>query len=116
MPGEKKAERRTRTLQVRVTEAEDGIIREKMQQAGIVNLSAFVRKMVLDGYVVHLDFPELKKLMGLLGRCGNNLNQIAHKANATGSLLQDDIAMLQEQQAELIDLVTTMLVQLGKLI
>lgn len=116
MSGEKKEGRRTRILQVRVTEAEEAMIREKMQQTGIVNLSAFVRKMVLDGYVVHLDFPELKKLMGLLGRCGNNLNQIAHKANAAGIILQDDIAMLQEQQAELIDLVTAMLEQLGKLI
>ena len=33
-----------------------------MEQAGIENMSAYIRKMVIDGYVVKLDLPELREL------------------------------------------------------
>ena len=36
------------------------LIHQKMQQYGTENLSAYLRKMALDGYVVKLELPELK--------------------------------------------------------
>ena len=41
------------------------LIHQKMQQYGTENLSAYLRKMALDGYVVQLDLPELKELVSL---------------------------------------------------
>ena len=37
------------------------LIHQKMQQYGTENLSAYLRKMALDGYVVKLELPELTK-------------------------------------------------------
>ena len=51
------------------------LIQQKMAQFGTKNLSAYLRKMAVDGYVVQLDLPELKELVSLLRRSSNNLNQ-----------------------------------------
>ena len=41
-------------LQARLSVGEKNIIKMKMGQAGIISLSAYLRKMALDGYVVKL--------------------------------------------------------------
>ena len=46
------------------------------RQYGTENLSAYLRKMALDGYVVKLELPELKELVSLMRRSSNNLNQL----------------------------------------
>ena len=58
------------------------LIHQKMQQYGTENLSAYLRKMALDGYVVKLELPELKEMVSLLRYASNNINQIAHTVNA----------------------------------
>ena len=62
-----------------------------MGEAGIRNMSAYVRKMVLDGICVKLDLEDVRELSTLLRRCSNNLNQYAKRANETGSIYADDI-------------------------
>lgn len=109
------ANARTVHLQVRVSPQEEQIIREKMALIGTRNTSAYLRKMALDGYIVHLDFPELRKMTGLLGRCSNNLNQIARRANESGRVYQTDLDDLKSQQAEIVNLLNRMLDQLGEL-
>ena len=52
-----------------------------MAQFGTKNLSAYLRKMAVDGYVVQLDLPELKELVSLLRRSSNNLNQLTRKVH-----------------------------------
>ena len=58
------------------------LIHQKMQQYGTENLSAYLRKMALDGYVVKLDLPELKELVSLMRRSSNNLNQLTRSITA----------------------------------
>jgi len=41
-----------------VSAAEMDVIQQKMAQFGTKNLSAYLRKMAVDGYVVQLDLPE----------------------------------------------------------
>lgn len=107
----KKHALRDRTLRLRVSGVEEDLIRAKMAQIGSRNISAYLRKMAIDGYIVHLDFPELQKMTGLLGRCSNNLNQIARRANQTGKVSNDDLQSIREQQVQLIQLVNQMLTQ-----
>lgn len=56
-------------------------IRERMEEAGIRNLSAYMRKMALNGYVLHVDLSPVRELVSLQRRCSNNLNQVAIQAN-----------------------------------
>lgn len=55
---------RNRPIQVkfRVTPEERKMIDRRMEQAGINNMAAYLRKMAIDGYVVKLELPELRDL------------------------------------------------------
>jgi hypothetical protein len=62
-----------------------------MECAGIRNREAYIRKMILDGYIVRLDLTDVRKMVKLLSNSTLSLNQIAKRANATGSVYADDI-------------------------
>ena len=79
-----KKRRRTIPLMFYVTPEERDQIEAKMAQLGTNNMSAYLRKIAIDGYVVQLDLPELREMVSLLRRSSNNLNQLARKANAGG--------------------------------
>lgn len=74
-----------------------------MRKAGIKNMSAFIRKMAIDGYIIVLDLSDVKEVLRLLGINANNLNQYAKKANAFGTVYREDIKKLQQQQSEILD-------------
>ena len=84
---------RNRPVQVkfRVTPEERKMIDRRMEQAGISNMAAYLRKMAIDGYVVKLELPELRDLISLLRRTSNNFNQIARRVNSTNRIYEDDI-------------------------
>lgn len=76
-------------------------IRERMAETGIQNLSAYVRKMALNGYVLHVDLSDIRELVSLQRRCANNLNQVAIQANTYGGIYPEEIATLQKDYAAL---------------
>ena len=81
------------------------ILHDRMKEAGVQNMSAFIRKMVLNGYMIIPEWPELKGVLSLHSRISNNLNQYAKKANETGKLYEEDIAEIKKmhnQQTELL--------------
>ena len=51
-----------------VTQEEREQIEQKMVQLGTANMSAYLRKIAIDGYVVRLDLPELQEMVSLLRR------------------------------------------------
>ena len=79
----------------RVSEAERDLIAEKMTAADIINREAYVRKMVLDGYILRLDLSAVNEMVRLLSNVSNNMNQIAKRANETRSIHESDIKDLQ---------------------
>ena len=84
--------KRDKQLKIWVSKEELDMIHQKMAEFGTSNMGAFVRKMVIDGYIVKLDIPELKEIVHLLGPIGNNVNQMARKLNAGSSIYREDIA------------------------
>ena len=76
-------------------------IERRMKEAGIRNMSAYIRKMAIDGYVIRLDLSDLKEVSRLMGINSNNLNQYAKKANETGSIYLKDIRILQDQHEKI---------------
>ena len=71
-------------LHVMVTPDELAAIHERMTEAGISNAGAYVRKMALNGYILHIDLAPVKELISLQRRCSNNLNQVAVHAHTYG--------------------------------
>ena len=98
-----------------LSEQEANIIRERMAELGIVNQSLYFRKMAIDGYIIHLDMTEIRELTRLLSICSNNLNQYAHKANATGKVYQEDIEQLKKQHEEIWEVMNSVLMRLSNI-
>lgn len=92
---------RDRGILFRVSQQEYNLIQQKAELAGIDNLSAYIRKMAIDGYVIKLELPELKEMVSLLRRTSNNINQIAQQVNSTGRVYAGDLEEIQRQQKEL---------------
>ena len=82
---------RTKGILVRVSEEEKDLILQRMRQAGITNLSAYTRQMLINGWIIRRDFKELKGLTAQIGRIGSNVNQIAKRANESRIVTQEDI-------------------------
>ncbi len=106
---------RTRRIHFVMSEKEYDRMCRKIESLGIRNYSAYFRKMVLDGYCIRLDIPEVKKMTSLLGRCSNNLNQYARKANQTGSIYREDILDLKKRLDQIYDMAEKILTRLNEL-
>lgn len=92
---------RTKRIHFLVSPAEEAQIHQKMNELGIRNRNAYLRKMALDGYCIKLDLQDVKELVSLLRRCSNNLNQYARRANETGNIYAADVNDLQERLDEI---------------
>ena len=84
-------EKREEVVYVRLTPSEKNRITEKMKEMGIQNISAYARKMLLDGYCVKLDLTDIRELVRLTGYAGNNLNQYAKCAHETKNIYAADV-------------------------
>ena len=85
-----KKRRRPIHLHVMVSEEELVLIQERMAEAGIRNMGAYMRKMALNGYVLHVDLSPVQELVSLQRRCSNNLNQVAIQANTYGGIYPEE--------------------------
>ena len=96
-----------------VSEAEKRMIEEKMTQAGMTNLSAYLRRIAIDGMIVRLELPELKEMISLLRRCAGSLNQMAKRMNETGRVYEVDLREAMEQQERLWTMANALLTRLA---
>ena len=96
-----KKRRRSVHLHVMVTPEEQALIADRMAEVGISNMGAYMRKMALNGYVLHVDLSDIRELVALQRRCANNLNQVAIHVNTYGGIYPDEIKALQRDYADL---------------
>ena len=86
-----------------------------MAQMGTDNMSAYIRKMVIDGYVVKLELPELRELTSKMKRIANSENQIAKRLNVTGNIYEADIEEIKKNQEEIYEGIRKILISLSKI-
>lgn len=91
------------------------MIQKKCNQAGITNLSTYLRKIAIDGYVLRLEVPELKELVSLLRYTSNNLNQYTRRAHETGRFYDSDLEDIHRNQDKIWDAMNTIIRSLAKL-
>ena len=97
------SDRRDQQLHFRVSKPELERIRNKMEASGILSIGSYLRKMALDGYCLHLDLPQLRRMAYLLQMCSNNLNQYAKVANENGRVYAADMEDLRARLCSVID-------------
>lgn len=110
MPPEK-----SKAIYIKVSPKEIQAIRERMESVGIQNMSAYMLKMAINGFIIQLDMSDMKEVLRLMKINSNNLNQYAKKANETGSIYKEDIRELMGMHKELLQMLGEMLEQLGRI-
>ena len=96
-----------------VSEEEREQIEQKMTQLGTGNMSAYLRKIAIDGYVVNLDLPELREITALLRRSSANLNQLTKRVHETNRIYDADIESLRAEYDKLLDAASIILFKLA---
>lgn len=96
-------ENRKRNIQMKfyVTEEEKRLIDEKMKQLPIKQYGAYFRKMAIDGYILVVDRSDTKAYIRELQAVSRNINQIAKRANATGTVYRQDIEDIKKAVDEI---------------
>ena len=92
--------KRTNPIQFYLDDDEQYILDEKFRLSGMKSKSAFLRKLILYGYVYDVDYSYLRNYNTELGRISSNLNQIAKRVNSTGNIYQEDIDEVKELMNE----------------
>ena len=99
-------------LHVFLNEEENKILETKYNLSGKKNKSAFLRQLILKGFVYETDFSELRRYNYLLSNISGNINQIAHRCNETRSIYKNDIDEVKEEMKKLWQLQRSMLSEL----
>ena len=92
--------KRTNPVQFYLDDDEQYILDEKFRVSGMKSKSAFLRKLILYGYVYDVDYSYLRNYNTELGRISSSLNQIAKRVNSTGNIYQEDIDEVKELMNE----------------
>lgn len=92
-------ENRTRNIQIKfyVTADEKRLIEQKMAQVPTNRIGAYLRKMAIDGYVIHTDTSNVKEFTKELQAIGRNVNQIAKRINTTSRAYDADVEEIKER-------------------
>ena len=91
---------RTNRNEFHLNDKEQYILDEKFKLSGMKSKSAFIRKLILYGYVYDVDYSFLREYNTELGRISSNLNQIAKRINSTNHIYQEDMDEVKELMNE----------------
>ena len=72
-----------------------------MAQLPTQRIGAYLRKMAIDGYIINMDTTDIKAFTAELGAIGRNINQIAKRINAGGSVYEADLQEIRERLDEI---------------
>lgn len=115
MMSDNKRETRTKRMKVHLTPQEHEWIREKMAQAGMTNMSEFIRRMAMNGYVINADQPELDEILRLMRCTGNNPRQIEKYVRENEPEHMPEVEQMLRNHEEIEDTLGEILRILGKL-
>ena len=88
-------------MRLAVTEDEKKLIEEKMKILGTRNFGAYARKMLIDGYIIKVDYSEQRKLAAEVNKIGVNINQVCKRINETGRTFSEDVAELKSRMEDI---------------
>ena len=93
---------RKRAIQLKlwVDENEKNLIKEKMKILGTRNFGAYARKMLIDGYIIKVDYSEQRKLAAEVNKIGVNINQICKRINSIDHIYAEDVSELKSRMED----------------
>ena len=85
---------------IKFTEEQYAIVSQKAAELGL-RTGAYVKQMAIQGKLIRYDLAELREVTRPFRMIGNELNQIAKKANETGKVTAEMVEEIREQYAKL---------------
>lgn len=94
---------RRRKIQIHLflSKKEKIILDTKFKESGLLSMSDFLRKLILYGDIYTADFADVRKMNYLLGKIGNNINQIAKKVNTNDDVSANELKEVKEMMNNL---------------
>ena len=90
---------RKHPIQFYLSDDEQYILDEKFRLSKMRSKSAFLRKLVLYGFVYDVDYSHIREMNALLGNISGNLNQIAKRVNTTNTIYKKDMEDIKEHRS-----------------
>jgi len=108
---------RTRNIQMlfRVTAEEKRLIQEKMRLVNMANMREYMRKMLTKGYIISVDYTELKNLAAELQKITVNMRQILKYVDTLGAPYAADAEEIRRNIDECWDLMRQLFKEAMKL-
>ena len=91
---------RTHRNEVYLDDKEQFILEAKFKESKMKSKSAFLRKLILFGFVYDVDYSYLRNYNTELGRISKSLNQIAKRINSTNNIYKEDMDEVKELMNE----------------
>jgi len=92
--------KRSNRNEIYLTDEEQFIFEEKFKLSGLKNKSAFLRQLILYGFVYDVDYSYLREYNVELGRISAVLNQIAARVNSTNRIYEEDMKEIKEMMEQ----------------
>lgn len=94
-------DRRNHKISFRMNEEEYEIFMDKFLKSKADSQGKFIRRMLLNGIILHFDENKAKTAFRLMSNVASNINQIAVRVNSTGNIYAEDISEIQRDINEL---------------
>lgn len=97
------------SINVYLNEEEFELLKRKVELSNTKSTADYIRQMIINGFTYEVDYSELHRYNYLLSNLTNNLNQIAHQANASGNATNNDLKEAKRIMEEVWQLQKSML-------
>ena len=92
---------RQNIVKVHLSDDEKKVLESKYALSGHRNREAFLRQLIVYGYVYEADYSPMREYNMSLARIAHNLNQIAKHANTYGTLYAEEMSEIKEKMGEI---------------
>lgn len=96
---------RDRNIHIMATDYEYQQIMARKEEAGSTSLQEYILEVAINGFLIKVEYSDLKSLAYEINKIGININQIAHKVNTENTVYKSQMDAIQED----IDLIWKML-------
>ncbi len=79
------------SINVYLNQDEFDLMKIKVEQSNSKTMADYIRQLIINGFIYEVDYSELHRYNFLLSNLTNNMNQIAHQANASGNATNTDL-------------------------
>ena len=88
--------KRTRSVQVRLSQEEYDFLEQKFQLSGYKSKSEFMRFAFFDTLIVKFSTEDMQELLRLVRSISNNVNQIAVRVNSTDKVYVEEMNNIKD--------------------